>query len=53
MSEHMLIDSKKLMKESRITLSKEICSKLNVRIGDIVVFIEDSNGDIIIKKAAI
>ncbi len=52
MSEQKLIDSKKVMKESRVTLSKEICCKLEVEIGDIINFIEE-DGDIIIRKAAI
>ena len=35
----------------RITLTKEIRKKLKVKVGDIVAFIEDDRGNIVIKKA--
>jgi AbrB family looped-hinge helix DNA binding protein len=35
----------------RITLTREIRKKLKTKVGDIVAFIEDEHGNIIIKKA--
>lgn len=35
----------------RITLTKEIRRKLKTKVGDIIAFIEDARGNIIIKKA--
>jgi len=35
----------------RVTLTKEIRKKLKAKVGDLVVFIEDERGNIIIKKA--
>lgn len=35
----------------RITLTKEIRRKLRAKVGDIVAFVEDERGNIIIKKA--
>jgi AbrB family looped-hinge helix DNA binding protein len=34
----------------RITLIKSVRKKLNVKIGDIVVYVEDEKGNIILKK---
>ena len=45
-----LIDAKKIMKESRVALSRDVCDKLGVAPGDIVSFVED-DGEIIIRKA--
>lgn len=53
MSEQKLIDSKRVMKESRVALSKEVCCKLDVHPGDIINFIECVDGEIVIRKAAI
>jgi len=35
----------------RITLTREIRKKLKTKVGDIIAFIEDEHGNIIIKKA--
>jgi AbrB family looped-hinge helix DNA binding protein len=35
----------------RITLTKDIRRKLKTKVGDIVAFVEDERGNIIIKKA--
>jgi AbrB family looped-hinge helix DNA binding protein len=35
----------------RVTLTKEIRKKLRTKIGDMVAFIEDERGNIVIKKA--
>jgi AbrB family looped-hinge helix DNA binding protein len=35
----------------RITLTKEVRKKLKAKVGDIVAFLEDERGNIIIKKA--
>ena len=44
------IDSKKIMKTSRVALSEEVKSKLDVDEGDTVFFIEE-NGRIYLTKA--
>lgn len=46
-----LLDCKRIMKESRVVLSRPICEKLNLRPGDMVNFIEEEKGKIYIKKA--
>lgn len=45
-----LIDSKKIMHERRVALSKEVCEKISVREGDILSFVEE-DGRVYIKKA--
>jgi bifunctional DNA-binding transcriptional regulator/antitoxin component of YhaV-PrlF toxin-antitoxin module len=35
----------------RITLTKDVRKKLKAKVGDLVIFIEDERGNIIIKKA--
>ena len=35
----------------RITLTKEIRKRLKVKVGDMMAFIEDEYGNIVIKKA--
>jgi len=35
----------------RITLTKDIRKKLKAKVGDLIIFIEDDRGNIIIKKA--
>lgn len=44
------VDSKKVMKTSRVALSEEVKSKLNVDEGDTIFFIEE-NGRIYLTKA--
>ena len=35
----------------RVTLTKEIRKKLKTKVGDMIAFIEDEQGNVIIKKA--
>jgi len=35
----------------RITLTKDIRKKLKAKVGDLIIFIEDERGNIIIKRA--
>jgi bifunctional DNA-binding transcriptional regulator/antitoxin component of YhaV-PrlF toxin-antitoxin module len=35
----------------RITLTKEIRRKLKVKVGDMIAFVEDRYGNVVIKKA--
>ncbi len=44
------VDSKRIMKASRVALSDEVKSRLDVDEGDMVFFIEE-NGKIYLKKA--
>ena len=46
-----LLDCKRIMKESRVALSRPVCEKLNLCTGDMISFVEEENGRIYIKKA--
>jgi AbrB family looped-hinge helix DNA binding protein len=35
----------------RVTLTKEIRKKLKTKVGDMIAFIEDEQGNVLIKKA--
>jgi AbrB family looped-hinge helix DNA binding protein len=35
----------------RITLTKEVRRKLKIKVGDMVIYVEDERGNIILKKA--
>jgi hypothetical protein len=35
---------------NRITVIRQVQKKLNVKIGDIVIYVEDEKGNILIKK---
>lgn len=35
----------------RVTLRKEIRKKLKIKVGDMVIYVEDERGNIILKKA--
>ncbi|MGB9023431.1 MAG: hypothetical protein WCC94_08360 [Candidatus Bathyarchaeia archaeon] len=35
----------------RVTLTKEIRKKLKTKVGDMIAFIEDEQGNVVIKKA--
>ena len=45
-----LLGSSKVQPNNRITLIKQIQKKLNVKIGDIIIYVEDDKGNVIIKK---
>ena len=45
-----LLDSKKVMQESRVSLSKQVREYLTLEVGDYIMFIEE-NGRIYLKKA--
>jgi bifunctional DNA-binding transcriptional regulator/antitoxin component of YhaV-PrlF toxin-antitoxin module len=45
-----VLGSSKVQPNNRITLVKQIQKKLNVKIGDIVIYVEDAKGNIILKK---
>jgi len=44
------LGSSRIQPNYRITLTKIIRQKLNVKIGDTVIYMEDQKGNIIIKK---
>jgi len=44
------VGSSKVQPNYRITLVKEVREKLNVEIGDIIVYIEDEKGNIFLRK---
>jgi hypothetical protein len=46
-----VLGSSKVQPNFRVTLIKKIQKKLNVKIGDLIIFIEDEKGNVIIKKA--
>jgi len=45
-----VLGSSRVQANYRITLIREVQKKLNVKIGDIVVYVEDEEGNIILKK---
>jgi bifunctional DNA-binding transcriptional regulator/antitoxin component of YhaV-PrlF toxin-antitoxin module len=45
-----VLGSSKVQPNNRITLIREIQAKLKVKVGDIVIYIEDEKGNIVIKK---
>ena len=44
------IGSTKVQPNNRITVIRQVQKKLNVKIGDIIIYVEDEKGNIIIKK---
>jgi len=53
MSLKQILGSTKVQANSRITLISEVQRKLNVKFGDIVIYIEEEKGDIVLKKGEI
>ena len=45
-----VIGSTKVQSNNRITVIRQVQKKLNVKIGDIIIYVEDEKGNIIIKK---
>jgi len=45
-----VLGSTKVQPNNRITVIKQVQKKLNVKIGDIVIFVEDEKGNVIVKK---
>jgi len=48
-----IIGSSKVQPNYRLTLIKDIREKLNVNVGDIVVYVEDEKGNIGLRKGEI
>lgn len=48
-----VLGNSKVQPNNRITLIRQIQKKLNVKTGDIVVFVEDEKGNIVIKKGQV
>ncbi|MCD6088355.1 hypothetical protein J7K07_01360 [Candidatus Bathyarchaeota archaeon] len=48
-----VLGSSKVQANYRITLIREAQKKLDIKIGDIVIYIENEKGDIILKKGEI
>jgi bifunctional DNA-binding transcriptional regulator/antitoxin component of YhaV-PrlF toxin-antitoxin module len=45
-----VLGSTKVQPNNRITVIRPVQKKLNVKIGDIVIFVEDEKGNVIVKK---
>jgi bifunctional DNA-binding transcriptional regulator/antitoxin component of YhaV-PrlF toxin-antitoxin module len=45
-----VIGSTKVQPNNRISVIRQVQKKLNVKIGDILIYVEDEKGNIIIKK---
>jgi len=45
-----VLGSSKVQANFRITLIREVQKKLDIEIGDIVIYVEDEKGNIILKK---
>jgi len=48
-----VLGSTKVQPNNRITVIRQVQKKLNVKIGDIVIYVEDEKGNITIKKGQI
>jgi hypothetical protein len=46
-----VLGSTKVQPINRITVIRQVQKRLNVKIGDIVMYVEDEKGNIVIKKA--
>lgn len=46
-----VLGSSKVQPNNRITLIRQIQKKLKVKTGDIVIFVEDEKGNVVLKKA--
>lgn len=46
-----IIDNSRVQPGFRVTLTQEVRKRLRVKVGDLVVFVEDDRGNIIVKKA--
>jgi hypothetical protein len=45
-----VIGSSKVQPNNRITLIRKVQKKLNTKVGDMVIYVENEKGDVIIKK---
>jgi hypothetical protein len=45
-----VLGSSKVQPNFRVTLIRKVQKKLNVKVGDIVIYVEDEKGSIIVKK---
>lgn len=45
-----VLGSSKVQPNYRVTVVRNVQKKLNVKIGDIVVYVEDEKGNVILKK---
>jgi len=45
-----VLGSSKVQPNNRITIIKQVQKKLKVKVGDVVIYIEDEKGNVIIKK---
>lgn len=45
-----VLGSSKVQPNNRITVIKEIQKKLKVKVGDVIVYVEDEKGNVMIKK---
>lgn len=45
-----VLGTSKVQPNNRITIVRQVQKKLNVHVGDVLMYIEDENGNIVIKK---
>ncbi|MFO7967476.1 MAG: AbrB/MazE/SpoVT family DNA-binding domain-containing protein [Archaeoglobaceae archaeon] len=48
-----VLGTTKISKNNKITLVKEVTSRLNIKEGDLVMFVEEENGRIYIRTSEI
>jgi len=46
-----ILGNSRVQPSFRVTLTNEVRKKLRVKVGDLVAYVEDSQGNIILKKA--
>lgn len=45
-----VLGNSKVQPNNRITIIRQVQKKLNVNVGDIILYLEDDKGNIVIKK---
>ncbi len=45
-----VLGSSKVQPNNRITIIRQVQKKLNVKVGDVMIYVEDEKGNIVIKK---
>lgn len=48
-----ILGSSKVQPNNRITIVRQIQKKLNIKVGDVVIYVEDEKGNVVLKKGQI
>jgi len=47
------LGTSKVQPQHRVTLTKEVRAKLGVKVGSLIIFLQNEKGDIVLKKAQV